>query len=118
MSKLTVEQQVRGRARRISEKANVMGPPVPSANIWPVVLYLVRISVAKKDSAYKHANDARYNGWREIWAKCDFELFDRVLTKKLREAYLLETLDYAGSLPMVVMLTKRLSVIGQQKVRP
>lgn len=112
MSKLTVEQQARGRARRISEKANVMGPPVPSANIWPVVPYLVRISVAKKDPTYKHATDSRYNGWREIWAKCDFELFDRALTKKLREVYLLETLDYADSLPMVVMFTKRLSIMA------
>ena len=39
-----------------------------------------------------------------------------MLTKKLREAYLLETLDYAGSLPMVVMLTKRLSVMAVDSI--
>ena len=116
MSKTAAEREARGRANSISEEAKMIGPMVPRANLWPVVPYLVRISVAKKDPTCKHATDARYNGWREIWAKCDFELFDRVLTKKLREAYLLETLDYAGSLPMVVMLTKRLSVMAVDSI--
>ena len=113
MKKSAEEKEVHGRA---GTKAKVIEATVQSTNLWPVIPYLVRISVAKKDSAYKHTNDVRYNGWREIWAKCDFELFDRVLTKKLREAYLLETLDYAGSLPMVVMLTKRLSVMAADSI--
>lgn len=112
MSKTAAEREARGRANSINDKAKMMGPTVQSVNRWPVVPYLVRISVAKKDPTYKNATDSRYNGWREIWAKCDIELFDRALTKKLRDVYLLETLDYADSLPMVVMLTKRLSIMA------
>lgn len=116
MSTSATEKQARGRAGFVHEKVKMSSSTVRSVNLWPVVPYLVRISVAKKDPAYKHVTDTRYNGWREIWAKCDFELFDCVLTKKLREVYLLETLDYADSLPMVAMLTKRLSVMAADSI--
>ena len=109
-------KEAQGRVGSMRERAKVIGSTVQSANLWTVAPYLVRISVAKKDSAYKHSTDARYNGWREIWAKCDFELFDRILTKKFQTAYLLETLDYADSLPMVAMFTKRLSVMAADSI--
>lgn len=85
-------------------------------NLWPAIPYLVRISVAKKDASYKHPSDSRYDGWREVWAKCDIELFDRVLTKQLCEVYLGQILDYADSFPMVCSLTKRLRVTSADSV--
>lgn len=88
-----------------------------SANYWPPVPYLVRISVAEKDGKHKCHEDPRYNGWREIWAKCGIELFDRVLDKKLRDAYLTETLNYADSLPAVCMLKKRLNISASDSER-
>lgn len=81
-----------------------------TVTLWPTVPYLVRISVAQKDPKCKCREDPRYDGWREIWAKCGIELFDRVLTKKLRAAYFSETLNYADSLPAVCLLTKKLKV--------
>ena len=85
-------------------------------NYWPSIPYLVRISVAKKDAKHKCANDPRYNGWREVWAKCGIELFDRKLNKKLRKAYFNETLNYADSLPAVCMLKKRLKVMASDSI--
>ena len=80
-------------------------------NLWPTVQYVVRISVAKKDDSCKNKIDPRYEGWREVWAKCSVELFDRSLTKKFMIAYLKEILEYANSFPMVCKLTKGMTVI-------
>ena len=91
-------------------------PMVDVTNLWPAIPYLVRISVAKKDPTCKHPTDARYDGWREIWAKCDIELFDRILTKKLRDVYLIQLLDYANSLPMVCSFMKKLNVMAADSI--
>lgn len=78
--------------------------------VWSAIPYLIRISVAEKDPQSRCKEDPRYNGWREVWAKCGIEQFDRKLDKRLREAYLKQTLDIADSLPMVEVYTKKLDV--------
>lgn len=78
--------------------------------VWNAIPYLIRISVAEMDPVAKCKGDPRYNGWREVWAKCCIEQFDRKLDKRLREAYLKQTLDMADSLPMVELYTKKLDV--------
>ena len=74
--------------------------------VWNAIPYLIRISVAKKDPLHKGNADPRYNGWREVWARCGIEQFDRKLPKRLREAYLKQSLDMADSLPMVALHKK------------
>ena len=86
-------------------------------NYWPTVPYLVRISVAKRDMKHKCQEDPRYDGWREIWARCGIELFDRKLSKKFRDAYLSETLNYADSLPQVCFLKKKFNVSASDSDR-
>lgn len=49
MSETAAEREARGCANSINEEAKMMGPTVQSVNRWPVVPYLVRISVAKKN---------------------------------------------------------------------
>ena len=110
---VTVRTQAR---EKIKMKKSKSIPMVEITNLWPAIPYLVRISVAKKDPTYKHPTDARYDGWREIWAKCDIELFDRVLNKKLRDVYLVQLLDYANSLPMVCSFMKKLNVMAADSV--
>jgi len=86
-------------------------------NLWPAIPYFVRISVAEKDAKHKCREDTRYDGWREIWAKCGIELFDKVLDKKYREAYFAETLNYADSLPVVCMLKRRFNISASDSKR-